>query len=800
LLDSLLQEKITKIFKMPKRDATTELNHDNWDKEDESEEAGEFKKASEDQMKGRVIKKAKRRNLTEDQKKNIFSSFGGFTSTNNVNAADAFSFLAKPASTPSDSDKTEKPSGFVFGSNGTSSNITDDKKEVDKKEDVKEDAIEKKNENKENNLVSHAEKSESEAPAAPVDDLFAKFTKKAAGSWICDVCMLSNPGDADKCIACEAPRPGVKVKDASGKKEEKKENDLVSNAVNSKSETPAAPVDDLFAKFTKKAAGSWICDVCMLSNPGDADKCIACETPRPGAKVSSDSSAATSSASTFQMGAAGGFKFGSGTSFTSTGDTSSGFKFGQSSETDTSSSSGTGGFKFGGGNQTLSVSSENNTSGGFKFGGGTHSSSETSDKSTSGSFKFDGATQPPPSESSDKSTLGGFKFGSSVTETKEEKPNGGFTFGSAANDTSKKDDSSSRGGFTFGSTEESKKEDSSDSNDATIPNKDKSDVKTGFSFGSTEPSTGVDKKISSSILGSSKTPVAKGFNFSDKMGLKVDMSASDTPKTKSNKTEYLSNLKALNNQVTSWIKTHVDQNPLVDLSPVFKDYEKHIGDLKTKFNIQASITEKPGVKEATKALTFGNTASPFSSIPGSNPSPFGSNSTPFGSSSTPFATGQQTTGFSFGFLKNGESKMEENPTKDEDHNNEDPEDNTSPQKSQEPVVEEDSLYSKKCKLFYKKGNEYLERGLGNIHLKQTEDKKLQLIIRAGTSLGNILLNIIVPSGSPVERMGKNNVMLVAVPNPPINKKDDSSPVTFLIRVKTSEDADLLKQKITDLCH
>merc|ERR1712098_78204 len=145
----------------------------------------------------------------------------------------------------------------------------------------------------------------------------------------------------------------------------------------------------------------------------------------------------------------------------------------------------------------------------------------------------------------------------------------------------------------------------------------------------------VDKKISSSIFGSSKTPVAKGFNFSDKMSLKVNMNASDTPKTKSNKTEYLSNLKALNNQVTSWIKTHVDQNPLVDLSPVFKDYEKHIGDLKTKFNIQASITEKPGIKEATKALTFGNTASPFSSIPGSNPSPFGLNSTPLGSSSTP---------------------------------------------------------------------------------------------------------------------------------------------------------------------
>ena len=36
---------------MAKRGAGTELNHDNWDQEEESEEAGEFKKASDDQMK-----------------------------------------------------------------------------------------------------------------------------------------------------------------------------------------------------------------------------------------------------------------------------------------------------------------------------------------------------------------------------------------------------------------------------------------------------------------------------------------------------------------------------------------------------------------------------------------------------------------------------------------------------------------------------------------------------------------------------------------------------------------------------
>ena len=36
---------------MAKRNAASELNHDNWDQEDESEEAGEFKRATDDQMK-----------------------------------------------------------------------------------------------------------------------------------------------------------------------------------------------------------------------------------------------------------------------------------------------------------------------------------------------------------------------------------------------------------------------------------------------------------------------------------------------------------------------------------------------------------------------------------------------------------------------------------------------------------------------------------------------------------------------------------------------------------------------------
>lgn len=57
--------------------------------------------------------------------------------------------------------------------------------------------------------------------------------------------------------------------------------------------------------------------------------------------------------------------------------------------------------------------------------------------------------------------------------------------------------------------------------------------------------------------------------------------------------------------------------------------------------------------------------------------------------------------------------------------------------------------------------------------------------------GNILLNIQVPPNMPCTRTGKNNVLIVCVPNPPVDEKNASTPVTMLIRVKASEDADEL---------
>ena len=67
--------------------------------------------------------------------------------------------------------------------------------------------------------------------------------------------------------------------------------------------------------------------------------------------------------------------------------------------------------------------------------------------------------------------------------------------------------------------------------------------------------------------------------------------------------------------------------------------------------------------------------------------------------------------------------------------------------------------------------------------------------------GNILLNIMITDSIPASRQGKNNVVIVCVPNPPLQEKasaeEQAKAVSMLIRVKTSGDADELLKEITD---
>ncbi|KAL8584614.1 hypothetical protein ACOMHN_002343 [Nucella lapillus] len=107
------------------------------------------------------------------------------------------------------------------------------------------------------------------------DSLFAKFAPPS-GSWECESCMVRNKLDDSKCVACQTPRPGA--------------------ASSSSGKPPGG--DSLFAKFAPPA-GSWECGACMVRNKPDCSKCVACDTPKPGASSTSGKSSSSGRDSLF---------------------------------------------------------------------------------------------------------------------------------------------------------------------------------------------------------------------------------------------------------------------------------------------------------------------------------------------------------------------------------------------------------------------------------------------------------------------------------------------------------------------
>jgi nuclear pore complex protein Nup50 len=53
------------------------------------------------------------------------------------------------------------------------------------------------------------------------------------------------------------------------------------------------------------------------------------------------------------------------------------------------------------------------------------------------------------------------------------------------------------------------------------------------------------------------------------------------------------------------------------------------------------------------------------------------------------------------------------------------------------IKEDGAVYTQRCKLFYQKDGQWVDRGVGNIHIKPTDSGKAQLIVRADTNLGEL---------------------------------------------------------------
>lgn len=117
------------------------------------------------------------------------------------------------------------------------------------------------------------------------------------------------------------------------------------------------------------------------------------------------------------------------------------------------------------------------------------------------------------------------------------------------------------------------------------------------------------------------------------------------------------------------------------------------------------------------------------------------------------------------------------------------------------VKEEGSVFEKRIKLYYfsEKEKKFSDRGVGNLFLKPINSgESTQLIVRADTSLANILLNVKLTKLFPITKLGAKDVSFICVPNPPIPNVDSKAPCKFLFKVKTEDDAKELLDKLNEL--
>ncbi|NWW90603.1 NUP50 protein, partial [Rhynochetos jubatus] len=244
---------------------------------------------------------------------------------------------------------------------------------------------------------------------------------------------------------------------------------------------------------------------------------------------------------------------------------------------------------------------------------------------------------------------------------------------------------------------------------------------------------------------------------------------------------YHKQLAALNCSVRDWIVKHVNTNPLCDLTPIFRDYEKYLANIEQQHGSSSdsgSENESNKTPSAQSLSAFGN-----SKLQQGSTFLFNSNKTEDTSDKKPEAASEKkdpslgaTSAVSFNFGKSVDTSVlgslgsgtlssfsfspgnsglfgkDANQAKSvaavstnvseaqtESGNSDDKggeeEEEEPPKVIVNEIKEDDAFYSKKCKLFYKKDNEFKEKGVGTLHLKPAGNEKTQLLVRADTNLG-----------------------------------------------------------------
>ncbi|RWS25532.1 nuclear pore complex protein Nup50-like isoform X2 [Leptotrombidium deliense] len=304
--------------------------------------------------------------------------------------------------------------------------------------------------------------------------------------------------------------------------------------------------------------------------------------------------------------------------------------------------------------------------------------------------------------------------------------------------------------------------------------------------------------------------------------------------------EYFKSIRELNESFLKWFQDYFSQNPHYIFTPVCKEYIQYVESLNAKFGLKQNrrgrprkrvaspVVDKPKVND--NKIAVNNVTECGSSSQASSSQDSQQKSSQPISEKREFITSTPTQGtssssnsglFNFGSdskrsklelsaksimpppeffsVTTSKTNLDSIPEvkKNEETAAENEDDEYQPPKPESTaVVENDCVYSKRCKLFFKKDKSFVEKGIGILYVKSQADNKYQLLIRTDTTVGNILLNIQLHPSLPL-LISKKGVLLTCVPNPPISANDDQSTVTFFIRVKNDEDAKDLLNKLSE---
>ena len=233
--------------------------------------------------------------------------------------------------------------------------------------------------------------------------------------------------------------------------------------------------------------------------------------------------------------------------------------------------------------------------------------------------------------------------------------------------------------------------------------------------------------------------------------------------------DYLQRLRSLNTSVSEWISQHVRENPYVDLTPIFRDYEAHLSGIDARRSV--STSPSAGASESTTAADDKSVSSASEGV------------------SCPTPPAPPLTYTCLLFPPPEEVPQQPTPATAVKEEEEKEEGEREAVREEQNGEERDGvLLSLRCKLFYKKDESYVELGVGALAVEGGGGGARRLLIRNDTAMRSVLLNIRVTPDTPLS-LRKNNVVLVSPPNPPLSSSP--APVTYLLRVKTTTEAERL---------